>query len=132
MLYWFLIRGCYNQGIPQKGNEVKAQFVKEQRRSQRFQLTLPLTLVRGNRGEINRAGETRNLSSTGVYFVVGEPVELGSLLEFIVTLPDEISMAGPVRLLCKGKVTRVERQPEALVGVAATIERYEFVREHLN
>ncbi len=106
--------------------------VKEQRRSQRFQLTLPLTLIRGSRGEINRIGETRNLSSTGVYFVVGEAVELGSLLEFVVTLPDEISIAGPVRLLCKGKVTRVEQQEASLVGVAATIERYEFVRDNVN
>jgi len=106
--------------------------VKEQRRSQRFQLTLPLTLVRSSRGEINKVAETRNLSSAGVFFVATEPIELGSLLEFLVTLPDEISMAGPVRLLCKGKVIRLERQDESSVGVAATIERYEFVRETMN
>ena len=106
--------------------------VKEQRRSQRFQLTLPLTLVRGSRGEINKIGETRNVSSAGVFFVVAETVEMGSLLEFLVTLPEEISMAGPVRLLCKGKVIRIERQDESTVGVAATIERYEFVRESVN
>ncbi len=105
---------------------------KEQRRSQRFELALPLTLIRGSRGEINRLGETRNLSSTGVYFVVGEAVELGSPLEFVVTLPDEISLRGQVRLLCKGKVTRIEQQEQSLVGVAATIERYEFVREDTN
>ena len=106
--------------------------VKEQRRSQRFQLALAMTLVRGSRGDINRIGETRNLSSNGVYFVVGGPVEMGSLLEFVVTLPEDISLAGPVRLLCKGKVTRVEQQEESLYGVAATIERYEFLRENLN
>jgi hypothetical protein len=111
---------------------VNPYFAKEQRRSQRFQLALPLTVVRGSRGEINRVGKTRNLSSTGVYFVVGAPVELGSLLEFIVTLPDEISLTGPVRLLCRGKVTRVEQQERAEVGVAATIERYEFLRENVN
>src|SRR5712692_3981448 len=111
---------------------VNPYYTKEQRRSQRFQLALPLTLVRGSRGEINRIGETRNLSSTGVYFVVGEAVELGSLLEFIVTLPDEIALAGSVRLVCKGKVTRVEQQERSQVGVAATIERYEFVRDGVN
>lgn len=111
---------------------MNAYFVKEQRRSQRFQLILPMTLLRGSRGDINRIGETRNLSSTGVYFVVSGPVELGSLLEFVITLPEDISLAGPVRLLCKGKVTRVEQQEEALYGVAATIERYEFLRESLN
>jgi hypothetical protein len=49
-------------------------------------------------------------------------------LQFIITLPDEISVTGPVRLLCKGKVTRVEAHQGALLGVAATIERYEFLR----
>ena len=91
-----------------------------------------MTLVRGSRGDINRIGETRNLSSTGVYFVVNEPIELGSLLEFVITLPDDISLAGAVRLLCKGKVTRVEQQEESLYGIAATIERYEFLRESVN
>ena len=109
-----------------------AYFVKEQRRSQRFELSLPLTLIRGGRGEVSRTGETRNLSSCGVYFVVPETLELGSLLEFIVTLPAEISIVGPVRLLCKGKVTRVEQKDDSLIGVAATIERYEFLRENLN
>lgn len=107
-------------------------FVREQRRAHRFELSLPLTLVRGGRAESPRLGETRNLSSRGVYFVVPEVMELGALLEFIVTLPPELSVAGPVRLLCKGKVTRVEQKEETLVGVAATIERYEFVREHAN
>lgn len=94
-----------------------------------------MTVVRGSRGDINRIGETRNLSSTGVYFVASGPsgpVELGSLLEFVITLPEDISLAGPVRLLCKGKVTRVEQQEESLYAVAATIERYEFLRENLN
>ncbi len=111
---------------------MKAYFVKEQRRSQRFQLTMPITLLRGGRGQINKIGETRNVSSTGVYFVAAEAVEPGTLLEFIITLPDEISAVGPVRLLCKGKVVRVDQQEESLLGVAATIERYEFIRETLN
>ena len=112
--------------------ETRELLVKEQRRSQRFELTLPLTLIRGGRGNVRLVGETRNLSSTGVYFVIAEPIELGSMLEFIVTMPEEISLAGPVRLLCKGKVTRVERREEAVVGVASTIERYEFHREALS
>ncbi len=111
---------------------MKAYFVKEQRRSQRFQLTMPMTLVRGTRGEINKIGETRNVSSNGVFFVLSESIELGSLLEFVITLPEEITLAGAVRLLCKGKVTRIEQQEDALVGVAATIERYEFLRERMN
>ena len=91
-------------------------------------MALPMALVQGNHGGGQGAGETRNVSSTGVYFVVSDRVEPGSLLQFVITLPDEISMTGPVRLLCKGKVTRVEAHEGALLGVAATIERYEFLR----
>ncbi len=112
--------------------EGKAYPSREQRRSQRFQLRLPLSLIRSSRGEIGKVGETRNLSSNGVYFMVNEPLEPGNVLEFTVTMPPDVSLAGPVRLLCKGKVTRVERQEEAIVGVASTIERYEFRREALN
>ena len=91
-------------------------------------MTLPLTLLRTGRPD-SPEGQTRNLSSCGVYFVVPEKLELGTLLEFAVAFPPEISVTGPVRLHCKGKVTRVEQKEESLVGVAATIERYEFVRE---
>ena len=107
-------------------------FVKEQRRSQRFQLALPMILVHGSHGEVRRTGETLNVSSTGVYFLVGDRVEPGTLLKFIITLPEEISIAGSVRLLCKGKVTRVEPHDGATMGVAATIERYEFLRDGAN
>ncbi len=111
---------------------VKAYYVKEQRRSQRFQLTMSMTILRGSRGDINKIGETRNVSSSGVYFVLAEPLEPGILVEFVITLPDAVSLTGPVRLLCKGKITRIEHQEDELVGMAATIERYEFLRDTLN
>jgi len=90
---------------------------------------MPMALVRSSQGEVHKNGETRNVSSTGVYFVISHVVAPGSLLEFVITLPDDVSISGPVRLLCKGKATRVEIEEDALVGVAATIERYEFMRD---
>ena len=77
--------------------EAREHLVREQRRSQRFDLSLPLTLIRDSRGELHKVGETRNLSSTGVYFVVNEPIELGSILEFVVNMPEDVSLVGPVR-----------------------------------
>ena len=52
-------------------------------------------------------------------------------MEFILTLPGEITQGQPVRVRCKGKVVRVDRAAAEgnAIGVAATIERYEFVRE---
>jgi hypothetical protein len=46
----------------------------------------------------------------------------------VMTLPNEITMAGPVRVRCLGKVHRTEKQDSGRLGVVATIERYEFLR----
>jgi PilZ domain len=76
--------------------------------------------------------ETRDVSSSGVYFEFGGPLEVGAALEFLLTLPEPITKSSPVRIRCIGKVVRVDKSPSVEpghVGVAATIERYEFVRD---
>jgi hypothetical protein len=52
-------------------------------------------------------------------------------LEFVLTLPEQITKGSAVRIKCVGKVVRVDQnRPDAgYLGVAATIERYEFLRE---
>jgi hypothetical protein len=44
------------------------------------------------------------------------------------TLPHEITLVGPVKVLCLGRIQRTELQPGRKMGVAAAIERYEFLR----
>jgi len=66
--------------------------------------------------------ETKNLSSTGVLFRTRLVVELGQHVEYLITLP--ASGTGDVRIRCVGKVIRQANDAE----VAATLERYEFVR----
>jgi hypothetical protein len=76
--------------------------------------------------------ETRDVSSSGVYFEFDSPLELGAPVEFLLTLPEPITKGSPVRIRCIGKVVRVDGGHHAgveNVGVAATIERYEFVRD---
>ena len=99
----------------------------EKRRARRFLLTLPLTLTSGEE-PAKDAAQTHDVSSSGVYFELGEAPHPGSRLEFILTLPTEITLSSPVKVRCVGKVIRVERAPGRRVGVAATIERYEFLR----
>lgn len=74
-------------------------------------------------------GQTRNISSTGVLFTSGRVTEPGGPIEYIITL----NASGPhtVNLRCIGKVVRSERMEAAVPGyqVAATLERYEFVRD---
>lgn len=99
----------------------------EQRRSKRFELELPLQVVRSGADRAIRPGKTRNISSGGVCFTTDCEVELGGAIEYVIALSD------PIQLKCIGKVLR--QAPVAELGeeppgvaVAATLERYEFQR----
>ena len=106
--------------------------VNDKRRAQRFPITLPINLkVEKLGGEEIEVIQTRDVSSGGIYFEYESHLEVGTLLEFVLTLPGEFTKGNSVRIRCMGKVVRVDKTSEQdnHVGIAATIERYEFVRE---
>src|SRR5579872_1423426 len=106
----------------------------EQRRTRRFQLELPLSIIRAGAERVTMAGFTKNISSCGVLFTTGKEPDLGGPIEYIITLNHDGPQ--PVNLRCIGKVLRSERmdalaempEPQAY-QIAATLERYEFVRD---
>jgi len=105
----------------------------EQRRTRRFKLQLPLAITRSGAERVSVAGHTKNISSSGVLFTAEREPDLGGPIEYIITLNHD----GPqsVNLRCMGKVVRSDRlgvSPDEsgdAYQVAATLERYEFVRE---
>lgn len=104
----------------------------EQRRTRRFQLALPLSVTRTGAERIMLDGFTKNISSAGVLFITGLQPDLGNPIEYIITLQGEGTQ--PVNLRCVGKVVRSERTSSGSENgrgyqVAATLERYEFVRD---
>jgi len=107
--------------------------VSEQRKNQRFELKLPIELVRAGGEGVPQVGETRNLSSGGVLFTSDGKLQKGDPIEYLVTLPSQGEEVG-LRLRCMGKVVRVdERETEASAArhpfsIAATLERHEFLR----
>ena len=108
--------------------------MSEQRKTQRFDLKLPIELVKPGSEEVSQIGETRNLSSNGVLFNSVGKLRKGDPIEYLVTLPTQGEDTA-VRLRCMGKVVRVvERDaPEGAVSrqpftIAATLERHEFLR----
>ena len=108
--------------------------MSEQRKNQRFELKLPIELVRAGGNDNPQVGETRNLSSGGILFTSDGKLKKGDPIEYLVTLPAPGTEAG-LRLRCMGKVVRVDvrdapeadpsRQP---FSIAATLERHEFLR----
>jgi hypothetical protein len=96
----------------------------EQRKNQRFDLRLPIELMRLGAGT-KVAGETRNVSSSGVLFTAGHDVAVGEPIEYVITLPTAPGTRTAVRLRCMGTVVRESVKS----AYAATLERYEFLRE---
>ncbi len=103
----------------------------DKRRSRRFPMHLPVD-VKSEAGQTEpETVQTRDVSSNGVYFQFGAPLNIGSSVEFQLTLPEPLTKGSPVRIRCIGKVVRVdqEEKEDSEIGIAATIERYEFVRD---
>jgi hypothetical protein len=102
----------------------------EQRRTRRFTLQLPLSITRSGAERVTVPGLTRNISSTGVLFTAEQEPDLGDSIEYVIVLNHQGQKA--VSLRCVGKVLRAERvsegEPAPAYQVAATLERYEFVR----
>jgi hypothetical protein len=98
--------------------------VNEQRRNQRFELKLPFEIIRGGTNT-KTLGETKNVSSSGVLFTSETAVEVGEPIEYLITFPKPAGSRSEVRLRCVGTVLREDEQSK----FAATLERYEFVRE---
>ena len=102
----------------------------EQRRTRRFQLQLPLSITRSGAERGPFSGFTNNISSTGVLFTSDKEPDLGVPIEYVIALQHEGQQA--VSLRCMGKVLRAAPLTAETIGgnfqVAATLERYEFVR----
>jgi hypothetical protein len=91
-------------------------------------MALPVTIrANGSSSAAELLGKTRDVSFRGLYFTTNADCDPGSEIEFILTLPKEITLASDVNIHCFGHVVRVESQ-EAGRGVAARIDRYEFMQ----
>jgi hypothetical protein len=101
----------------------------ERRTAQRFHIKLPMTVRWTSESAVGEARtESKDVSSRGVYFFLPKDVKNGSPVEIVLTLPHEITLAGPVRVRCLGRVQRSEEEDEGRQGIVAEIERYEFLR----
>jgi len=102
----------------------------ERRTTRRFGMSLGLTVrSAGVDGDIEQKGLTRDVGFRGLYFATDADYEVGSEIEFILTLPREVTQTQDVNIRCRGRVLRVEPY-NGNRGVAARIERYEFIPEN--
>ena len=100
----------------------------ERRHAHRFELQSPVT-IRWKDGSGMREALTvsEDISSNGLYFILPEGIQNGTPVEVEMTLPNQITLAGPVHVRCLGHIQRCEPKEGAKSGMAAAIERYEFL-----
>ena len=108
---------------------------RERRRHPRAALSLPLRLIRiADRPEaLPISLVTRNISSSGVYFLAPRRIEPGTAITLEVALVDRPLGHGSVRMCTAAHVVRAE--PADLTGwhgLAASFDDFDFERdEHL-
>jgi len=109
--------------VPRQGQELRT--------TRRFNLRLPVEVKYSAENVKQAKAHTRDVSSRGICFYFDAQIQPGSDIEFTLTLPPEITLTESIRVRCKGKVVRVDPadSPNGKVGVAATIQHYEFVAD---
>ena len=99
----------------------------ERRTSRRFTMSLPLVVRFPEDGRTEETtAETTDVSFRGLFFMLESPHKIGTPIEFVLTLPKEITLAGDVQIRCAGEVIRIEDH-SGRNGIAARIDKYEFL-----
>jgi PilZ domain len=120
------VRGCYFQrGSAKQG--ARMGDLSDRREARRFVMTLPVRVLGHGASSPELRANTRDVSYRGLYFLTEARFEDGSEIDFILTLPQQMISAGDVNIRCHGKVVRIEPTDNGKMGIAAKIERYEFV-----
>jgi hypothetical protein len=128
----FVVDGKYIRAGPlhpimQSGND---NSLADRRAARRYELFLPirvwLTAVDSVSIDI---GRTYDISTSGVYFILGRIISLGTALGFIVTLPAKLTGEADLFIRGAGKVSRVDEDLENDFGIAVVVERYEISRD---
>jgi hypothetical protein len=99
----------------------------DRREARRFNMTLPMRILSRDSNSPELKAYTRDVSYRGLYFLTEAEFLLGSAIEFVITLPKQVTRSGDVNIRCHGQVVRTEPTQNGKMGIAAKIERYEFL-----
>lgn len=115
----------------------------ERRMARRYDLSLPVNVhlpinkeaVTREKDAVTHNGQTRDISTRGVYFTMQKELSPGAEVDFTLTLPTEITRGSEVLVRAHGRIVRVDKRDDEEfenVGVAAVIERYDIIRGEAN
>lgn len=100
--------------------------------SRRLQVKTPLRVRIWKSGSTERTAESENLSERGTFFATDAPPAIGSALDILVKMPEEITCKPTTEWRCTGHVVRLEptKTPPGKfgVGVGVQFDCYEILR----
>src|ERR1700752_2898357 len=100
----------------------------ERRLARRYDLSLPVNVrLPITREPGTHDGQTRDISTRGVYFIMQKELSPGTEVDFTLTLPAEITRGSEVFVRAHGRVVRVDKQRDdelESIGVAEGVEGY--------
>lgn len=99
----------------------------DRREARRFTMSLPMRVLPLDGLEKELSVQTRDVSYRGLYFLADAKFAIGREIEFVITLPEQITQSGDVNIRCQGQIVRVEPSEDGRIGIAAKIARYEFL-----
>ena len=103
----------------------------DRRSRQRVATQLPVR-VRSTPGKPELSGQTRDVSTNGVFLYTESRIAEGSNVELILILPPELTSGEKCWVCCHAQVLRVEEGPGRNFGVAAEIRRMDILPEILS
>jgi hypothetical protein len=104
----------------------------ERRKARRYEVYLPLQVcVPLSNAADFRTAQLRDISRSGIYFHSDTWIDPGAHVELTFALPAERESGAAVLVRASAKALRVseiEREVAPIYGVAATIDRIDFMR----
>lgn len=104
---------------------------KDDRRSrQRIPASVPVS-IKAPSGNLQITGQTRDLSTSGIFLYTNSHISEGSELEMVLILPPELTQGEKRWVCCHASVVRVEEKTDGNFGVAASIRNIDILPEIL-
>jgi len=94
----------------------------DRREARRFLMSLPMRVLLREAHNKELLANTRDVSYRGLYFLSETKFEVGSPIEFVLTLPQKVPSSGEVDIHCRGQVVRVEAGNAGVLPAPAAVD----------
>ncbi len=104
--------------------------LSDRRVSPRHNFKLPLRVRILKSAIAEQRTESENLSGGGIYFPTNSPLRVGTAVQVLLKMPEEITGEPTNEWLCSGHVVRIEASdsPRGKLGVGVQFDCYEVSR----